>query len=103
MAELSPKHVMNNVILLESMDNVVRFLNDETGLEPWLMCGLPDGWDKDDLIEMAKDEEMMDTACMAFRHAMRYSKAGWFTFPFDDWQSHEREGTVYGASDDGRM
>ena len=80
---LTAKHIMNNAELLKAMDTVVRYLNDEGGIEPWLRCGLPDGWNKDDLMDMAQDEDMMDWACVAFRHSMHYAEAGWFTQPFE--------------------
>ena len=80
--ELTARHIKNNEELLKAMDTVVGFLNDEDGFEPWLMCGLPDGWDEDDLAFMAADEDLMDAACKAFRHSMAHSKAGWYTRPF---------------------
>lgn len=79
------KRIDNNMELLEAMDTVVRYLNDERGIEPWLMCGLPDGWDEDDLRGISSDPELMDGACHAFRTAMKYAKAGWFTMPYGEY------------------
>lgn len=93
----SEKHVANNKELLKAMDTVIRFLNDETGIEPWLMCGLPDGWDEDDAAFIAADDEMMNWACKAFRHSMKYSSAGWFTAIFGD---SVASCVAYGADDD---
>lgn len=90
------KHINRNAELLKAMDTVVRFLNDEDGMDPWFRCGLPDGWNEDDLVFMAEDDDMMDWACKAFRSSMRHSAAGWYTHPFED---TETSGVVYGATD----
>lgn len=69
-----------NVKLLEAMDVVVSYLNDEEAIEPWLMCGVPDGADHDDYEDIASDDELMDLACATFGRVMRAtSKDGWFT------------------------
>lgn len=92
----SVKHIRNNRELLKAMDTVVRFLNDEGGIDPWLMFGLPDGWNEDDLDYMATDDDMMEWACKAFRYSMRYSAAGWYTHPLEDTGTC---GKVYGAKE----
>lgn len=93
---LSAKHILNNKELLAAMDTVVSYLNHEDGIEPWLMCGLPDAWDGDDLGDVASDMELMDGACRAFRHSMLYARFGWFTKPFGD----DSVSITYGADDD---
>lgn len=72
--------VENNIELLKAMDVVVRYLNDEEAIEPWLMYGVPDGADHDDYEDIASDDELMDLACRCFGQVMRRaSKDGWFT------------------------
>lgn len=72
--------VSNNVELLKAMDTVVRYMNDEMAIEPWLMTGVPDGATEDDYEQMASDDELMDWACGCFGMVMRgFSKSGWFT------------------------
>lgn len=45
-------------IMLVNMDAIIRCdIDDEGIIESWLMCGLPDGYDEDDLIEIAADDE----------------------------------------------
>lgn len=69
-----------NIELLKAMDTVVSYLNDEEAIEPWLMCGVPDGADHDDYEDIASDDELMDLACATFGRVMRTaSKDGWFT------------------------
>ena len=70
-----------NAELIKAMDTVVRYLNNEEAVEPWLMCGLPDGGDDRDCEDIGSDPEMMDVACSCFGRIMRRaSKDGWFTF-----------------------
>lgn len=72
--------VGNNVELLSSMDAVVRSMNNEYAMEPWLMCGVPDGADDAELEELASDDDIMDGICACFGRVMRtFSDDGWFT------------------------
>ena len=69
-----------NIELLKAMDTVVSYLNNEEAIEPWLMCGVPDGADHDDYESIASDDELMDLACATFGLVMRIaSMYGWFT------------------------
>lgn len=43
--------------LLGGMNSYIIELDDEDILEPWLMCGVPDGSTEEDLMEIAEDEE----------------------------------------------
>jgi hypothetical protein len=41
--------------ILGGMDCYIRDLGDEDILEPWLMCGVPDGCSEEELMEIAED------------------------------------------------
>lgn len=72
--------VENNIELLKAMDVVVRYLNDEEAIEPWLMYGVPDEADDDDYEYIASNDELMNDTCACFGRIIRMaSKDGWFT------------------------
>ena len=41
------------VEVLQAMDYAIRYMNDEDAMEPWLMCGVPDGAELEDYEDMA--------------------------------------------------
>jgi len=43
--------------LLGGMNSYILGLGDENILEPWLMCGVPDGCTEEELMEIAEDDE----------------------------------------------
>jgi len=43
--------------LLGGMNAYIIELGDEDILEPWLMCGVPDGCTEEELMEIAEDDE----------------------------------------------
>ena len=43
--------------LLGGMNSYIIQLGDEDILEPWLMCGVPDGCTETELMEIAEDED----------------------------------------------
>lgn len=49
--------------LAKDMDKYIRTrVNDENVFELWLMCGVPDGADEQDFIDIAEDNELwLDT------------------------------------------
>ena len=54
-------------IMLVQMDAIVRCdIDDENIIESWLMCGLPDGWDESDLIDIAADDDMWTEVAECF-------------------------------------
>ena len=59
---------------LHAMDLLARSFNDEGLAEAWLMGGVPDGADRDDLLDMAADDELFGWAVDCFGRLMR-SKA----------------------------
>ena len=72
--------VENNIELLRAMDTVVGYLNDGEAIDPWLMCGVPDGANDEDYEYIAENDELMDAACASFGTVMRRaSEDGWFT------------------------
>lgn len=72
--------VSNNFELLKAMDTVVSCMNNDDATVPWLMCGLPDGADDEEVMEIASDDGAMDEVCACFGRVMRmFSKDGWFT------------------------
>ena len=53
---------------LVDFDNFIRNkIEDEEILMSWLMCGLPDGWNEYDLIDIAEDEELWNDVVECFR------------------------------------
>ena len=43
-------------IMLVNMDTIITCdIGDENIIESWLMCGLPDGWTNDDLVDIAEE------------------------------------------------
>ena len=62
-------------IMLVTMDAIIRCeIGDESITESWLMCGLPDGWDDDDLIEIAADDEAFMEITECFRRCCKRAK-----------------------------
>lgn len=54
-------------IMLVNMDAIVRCdIDDENIIESWLMGGLPDGWDNNDLIDIASDNDMFKDVVECF-------------------------------------
>lgn len=43
--------------LLGGMNSYIIQLGDEEILEPWFMCGVPDGCTEKELMEIAEDED----------------------------------------------
>ena len=60
--------------MLESMDNAVRGYGDEDIIMMWLMGGLPDGWDRDELLEIAQDEDLFQDICECYDRCYKYMK-----------------------------
>jgi hypothetical protein len=52
------REVINTrVAVLKAMDETIRNMNDENAMEPWLMCGVPDGACEEDYEDIASDHE----------------------------------------------
>ena len=52
------REVINTrVAVLKAMDEAIRNMNDENAMEPWLMCGVPDGACEEDYEDIASDHE----------------------------------------------
>lgn len=52
------REVINTrIAVLKTMDNAIRNMNDEDAMEPWLMCGIPDGACEEDYEDIASDHE----------------------------------------------
>lgn len=52
------REVINTrIAVLKTMDNTIRNMNDEDAMEPWLMCGVPDGACEEDYEDIASDHE----------------------------------------------
>lgn len=64
------KQHIARVKALECMDYLVMHLSNELCEQPWLMCGLPDGWDEDDLHAIAEDDEQFEGVCKTFLRVM---------------------------------
>lgn len=52
------REVINTrIAVLKAMDEAIRNMNDEDAMEPWLMCGVPDGACEEDYEDIASDHE----------------------------------------------
>lgn len=61
--------------LLEEMDTYLRDnLACEDSIEPWLMCGVPDGSLGDDFLDFADDDEMIQDCLYEFVHCILLDK-----------------------------
>lgn len=59
--------VQTKVNLLHQMDEFIRKIDeDETLLETWLMCGIPDAATEEDFLFFAEDEEEWKDICELF-------------------------------------
>ena len=59
--------VSYKVDLLKAMDNYVRnVIGDDDITDHWLMCGVPDGFNYDDLEEIAEDDNLMNDMIVCF-------------------------------------
>lgn len=59
--------------ILGGMNEYILNLNDEDAIEPWLMCGVPDGATEDDLEYIAEDyEEWVDIVNLFARIVKKY-------------------------------
>lgn len=47
----------SRVAVLKAMDNAIRNMNNEEVLDPWLMCGVPDGAWEEDYVDIANDHD----------------------------------------------
>lgn len=57
MTEFKKDVINSRIAVLKAMDNAIRNMNDEMAVDPWLMCGVPDGADDDDYEYIAEDHE----------------------------------------------
>lgn len=60
--------------LLRAMDDVARSINDEDIVEIWLMGGVPDGADDDELECIAEDDEGMRDVADCFMRVVSLAK-----------------------------
>jgi hypothetical protein len=49
--------IQSRIAVLKAMDETIRNMNDENAMEPWLMCGVPDGACEEDYEDIASDHE----------------------------------------------
>lgn len=56
-AQFKNEVINRRVEVLQNMDYAIRFMNDESVMEPWLMEGVPDGADLDDYQSIAEDHD----------------------------------------------
>ena len=63
------------VEVLRAMDYAIRYMNDESSIEPWFMCGVPDGAELEDYEDMASDHETyIDTVKPFAKIVKNYAK-----------------------------
>lgn len=64
--------IRTRTVMLSQMDAIVRCdIGDESIIESWLMCGVPDGWDESDLIEIAEDDDEWRDVVGCFRRCCK--------------------------------
>lgn len=63
------------VEVLQAMDYAIRYMNDESSIEPWFLCGVPDGAGLEDYEDMASDHETyIDTVKLFAKIVKNYAK-----------------------------
>lgn len=50
---------------------IMQHLNNEEAIEPWLMCGVPDGADVDEICDIANDDKQFRYITSLFLSMMR--------------------------------
>lgn len=64
--------ILERVDFLCQFDNYVRdVIGEETIIDYWLTFGLQDGWDEDDLFDIAEDDDLWVDAVKAFDHCCK--------------------------------
>ena len=56
--------------MLYGMEQIIRSINDESYIMTWLSLGVPDGSSKEDIYEMAQDEETFKYCFSVFLNIM---------------------------------
>lgn len=76
--DLETRIIMMN--MLGGADSIIREYGDENVFEPWLMCGVPDGADEEDLEDIVDDLEeftdIMECFCRRLRQIIEIEKEG---------------------------
>ena len=63
------------VEVLQAMDYAIRYMNDESSIEPWFMCGVPDSAELEDYEDMASDHDTyIDTVKLFAKIVKNYAK-----------------------------
>ena len=59
--------IRTRTVILAQMDAVIHCdIGDEAISESWLMCGVPDGWDVEDLNDIAADDDSWNEVVECF-------------------------------------
>lgn len=75
MTQFQKEVIGRRVEVLQAMDYAVRYMNDEDSMEPWLMCGVPDGAELEDYEDMASDHETyISTVKLFAKIVSKYAK-----------------------------
>lgn len=61
-----PELIKDRMKILKEMDAYIYDIGDEHITNKWLMCGLPDGWDDEDLADIACDDWLWKEVCETF-------------------------------------
>lgn len=61
-----PELIKDRMKILKEMDAYIYNIGDENLIDRWLMCGLPDGWDDEDLADIACDNALWKEICELF-------------------------------------
>ena len=61
--------------MLIGMNEIVRSLNNEDAIDSWLMCGVSDGADEEEIKAMANDDNDFVYCASLFLDIMRYKSA----------------------------
>lgn len=62
---------------VKRMDEDVRNFNDEELIEPWLMCGVPDGACEEDYEWFAEDEDEFQDLVALYNRLVRLENAAY--------------------------
>lgn len=61
--------------ILIGMNEIVTNLNNENAIESWLMCGVPDGADEEEIREMASNDRTFEECASLFLRIMSRKSA----------------------------
>ena len=66
------RELESRIKILTGINELMLSCNNEDAIEPWFMCGVPDGADEDEITEMAADKETFEYCLSLFLDIVRH-------------------------------